>query len=376
MRQLSSVFTLVALVVTFTLGSPDRAAAQANCRQPANGAVFALTGAPHLWIFEAGALHWAGDTRALAGRAVNWSSRCNVSVAELQQLQLGDPWLSAGLVKINDPIFLAKWETEEAAPALLHIQSIRDVELFGINGGNYGRFVMERAEWEQRFGFNVDSLRRGELATVAPASSGAPPTQPPVAQPTARPPTTDVLGADNFDTPTGLIPRQPYRDGPWSLSFTGGEFIITKSSSDTDLLAAQLRDTYRDVRLAVDVRVVGAPADQFAGLVCADQRPGTRNFYRAIIFPGAQVFSVEKWTSGRQDYIAQPRTSDAIRPGNETNRLELTCAAGRIGLRVNGGEIFSFTDATPHREGLVALTAGAINGPAEVHFDNLVISRA
>src|SRR5687767_595362 len=69
------------------------------------GAIVALKGTPHLWIADdRGVLHWAGDTRALAGHSVNWGSRVEVSLDQLQGLSRGDPWLSAGLLKLGDPI--------------------------------------------------------------------------------------------------------------------------------------------------------------------------------------------------------------------------------------------------------------------------------
>src|SRR5205807_5933880 len=111
------------------------------------GMVAALNGSPHLWVLEGGELHWAGDTRALTSRTLRWDSRCSADLAFFRQAVMGDPWLSTGLVKIGDPIYLAKWETGEAAPTLLHIQSIADVKLFGISSANYGRFVFERADW-------------------------------------------------------------------------------------------------------------------------------------------------------------------------------------------------------------------------------------
>ena len=150
------------------------------------GTVLALSGTPHLWIAdERGTIHWGGDTRALTTRFVNWSDRREVSVTQLRSFPLGDPWLSAGLLKLGDPIYLVKWETSEARPTLLHVQSIADVELFGINATNYGAFVLERIPFEMRYGFNVDALTRGTLApavdvatatpTAAPASATATP---------------------------------------------------------------------------------------------------------------------------------------------------------------------------------------------------------
>lgn len=133
----------------------------------APGAVIGLQGAPHLFVVgDDGLLHWAGDTRALQGRWVVWSDRHDVTLAELQALPRDDPWLSAGLVKDGDPIYLVKWETTDVYPTLLHIQSIADVELFGINGSNYGYFVWERQDWEQAYQFSLEGTPRGQLQPI------------------------------------------------------------------------------------------------------------------------------------------------------------------------------------------------------------------
>ena len=139
----------------------------------AHGTVVALQGTPHLWFAdEQGLLHWGGDTRALAGRHITWNNRVDVSLDRLRTLPRGDPWLSAGLLKDGDPIYLVKWETDWEQPQLFHIRSIGDVELFGINGSNYGSFVIERGAWEQRFGISAAGLQRHILAaTTVPGTT-------------------------------------------------------------------------------------------------------------------------------------------------------------------------------------------------------------
>ena len=133
----------------------------------AHGAVVALQGTPHLWFAdEHGVLHWGGDTRALAGKHILWSNRVEVSLDQLRTLPVGDPWLTAGLLKDGDPIYLVKWESNWEQPQLLHIQSIGDVELFGINGSNYGNFVIDKNEWERRFGISAAGLQRDTLAAA------------------------------------------------------------------------------------------------------------------------------------------------------------------------------------------------------------------
>src|SRR5437763_1480460 len=115
----------------------------------APGSPVQLVGTPHLFIVDdQGLLHWGGDTRALAGHDIAWGNQCTVTLSELTAAARGDPWLSAGLPKIGEPIYLAKCEDTDATPRLLHIQSIADVELFGINTANYGRVVMDRAPWQ------------------------------------------------------------------------------------------------------------------------------------------------------------------------------------------------------------------------------------
>ncbi len=128
------------------------------------GDVVQLRGTPHLWFVDAfGVLHWGGDTRAIAGHEINWNTRREVSLSELVARPIGDPWLSAGLVKIGDPIYLVKWEADQPVPILLHIQSITDVQIFGINATNYGTFVYNDAEWEERFGLSLATLVRASL---------------------------------------------------------------------------------------------------------------------------------------------------------------------------------------------------------------------
>ena len=155
---------VLGLVVSLLVPGTVMAATPA---QNSLGAVFYLKGTSHVWIADdQGVLHWGGDTRALAGKTINWGLRNDFTADQLRSYKIGDPWLSAGLVKTGDPIYLVKWESDQPQPTLLQIQSITDVELFGINGSNYGSYVMDQATWEQRFPFKVALLARGTLASA------------------------------------------------------------------------------------------------------------------------------------------------------------------------------------------------------------------
>ncbi len=186
MAVLSVLRNRLGILLTLALASVALAGVAA-LPQPPGGhpAVVSLAGSPHLWFSDhAGQLHWAGDTRALAGREIPWSNRIEVSRSELCALpadRLGNPWLSAGLLKQGDPIYLVKWETDWAQPQLLHIRSLRDVEALGINERNYGDLVYDVPTWEARYGFSVAALERGVMVPVC----APPPT--PTPTPTATP---------------------------------------------------------------------------------------------------------------------------------------------------------------------------------------------
>ena len=85
------------VIITAALASVPQAQAQGAF---APGTVVQLQGTPHLWFTDhQGILHWGGDTRALAGRHIDWRSRATVSLERLRTLPRGDPWLSAGLLE-------------------------------------------------------------------------------------------------------------------------------------------------------------------------------------------------------------------------------------------------------------------------------------
>jgi hypothetical protein len=171
-RRLLPLILTAAVALGVALSALTAGAAPTTQQTLPPGTVITLSGTPHLWIAdEQGVLHWGGDTRALVGRSINWSDRRDVTIDTLRAYRRGDPYLSAGLLKIGDPIYLVKWETNQERPTLLHIQSIADVEIFGIDATNYGRFVMDQATWEQRFGMSVSSLTRGELQPAIPSTA-------------------------------------------------------------------------------------------------------------------------------------------------------------------------------------------------------------
>jgi hypothetical protein len=106
----------------------------------------------------------------LAGASSNWNDRRPVNLAQLRSFRIGDPWLSAGLLKVGDPIYLVKWEVVRNGRRCCTSSYRRRADLRH-HRTNYGDFVLDQASWEQRFGIGVSSLTKGELASSCAATA-------------------------------------------------------------------------------------------------------------------------------------------------------------------------------------------------------------
>src|SRR5688572_2729915 len=85
---------VVAVLCCAAFAAPAAAAPATQGGLP-RGMVIALVNTPHLWVADdQGVLHWGGDTRALAGKFVDWGNRWDVELSVLRLFPRGDPWLS------------------------------------------------------------------------------------------------------------------------------------------------------------------------------------------------------------------------------------------------------------------------------------------
>jgi hypothetical protein len=346
-------------------GAPAGAVRAAPAPQAAfgKGAVVALRGTPHLWFGdEQGTLHWAGDTRALDGHAVAWTgNRTEVSLEQLRSLPIGDPWLSAGLLKDGDPIYLVKWEADWPQPRLQRIQSIGDVELFGITGRNYGQLVLDRPEWERRFGLQVGGLTRTDLPpAVAPAAPAVP---------------GQVVLADSFDDVSqAILPTASSDPSRLTRGYQGGEYVLKTLVPDLSPFV-RLPAVPADASLAVDARIAGDADGRLIMLGCRENEAGDRE-YRLMVDPADGVFLLIRVDGDSFKPLAEPAASPAIRRGTQSNRFELSCAGDTIAVRINGTQVASVKDST-YREGGMWVGASSFKEgrTVEVHFDNLTVTR-
>jgi hypothetical protein len=195
----------------------------------------------------------------------------------------------------------------------------------------------------------------GTLAGI-PAGSG--PTEP-----------TTIILQDDFQNPSaGRLP--PSSEVPWAANgYESGEYAIKADVYAPLPSAARIPGSYDTVWLSVDARIVGPTTTRTVILQC---RAAALNGYQLEIEPDHSGFAVYRLDAGRKTPIVRPGTSDAIRTGNQTNRVELGCVGNTITARVNGTVLGSAEDGTyPH--GSAFLATAAPGATSEVRFDNLLV---
>jgi hypothetical protein len=165
-RVLASALPAVAMAASLSLVHvlPAAAAAPDQIAAPVPGEVLRLQGTDHLWVVDAqGVAHLVAGPATLAGKPVDPAEAQDASVAGLQALPQGAPFLTADLVKIGDSIYVPQYAAVGAAPTLLRLQSPADLALLGINASNYGQLVLDPATWQQRYGIDPTQLPSDEF---------------------------------------------------------------------------------------------------------------------------------------------------------------------------------------------------------------------
>ena len=136
---------------------------------------------------------------------------------------------------------------------------------------------------------------------------------------------------------------------------------------------------FGDTVIEVDVTAASGPGNNYFGYAVACRVRNNGGSYSFEI-DGQGYYAVGVFTDS-DTYISllsgdEWQYSSAITPGLATNHLIVTCAGSLLRLEVNGQVVFEGQDSTyPDGDiGLSAITYDDTNFPAEVHFDNLVVT--
>lgn len=131
---------------------------------------------------------------------------------------------------------------------------------------------------------------------------------------------------------------------------------------------------YADAAFAIDARLVGDPSGRWITVDCRRAGAGrSLSRYFLQVFPAQRAFRLQRTDNNASVGLVGRTVSEAVRPGNEANRLELICVGSTIAARINGVLVASVEDAI-YGAGQFSFVVNATNETSEARFDNLVVS--
>jgi len=229
---------------------------------------------------------------------------------------------------------------------------------------------------------STPELTQPASPTAVPAEQSAiSPTTP--AEPTIAPPTEaqatevvpeedpwDMVYEDDFEDPESGWER--YREIDGVLDYEeGGYRMLVNVTENLFWVNANLE--YSNVRVEVDVKVIGGPEANRYGVLC---RLGGEDFDHYFFLIGSDgTYSIGKQIGWNIVYLTQPpEPNDAINKGiEEYNHIRADCEGDMLSLYVNDELLLEVQD-TDLQKGDVGLLAGTRNeAEVDVYFDNIEV---
>jgi hypothetical protein len=178
-----------------------------------------------------------------------------------------------------------------------------------------------------------------------------------------------VLFKDDFSDPnSGWMQGE---DEFGKTEYLDGSFRILVNSDVTGKVSIP-RLFFTDVIVEVDATKVAGPDDNDYGIICCYQ--DDNNFYFLEISSDG-YYSIGKYKENQLQLLGmeQMQTSDVIRQGQATNRIQATCIGSVLSLSVNGQKLFE-TEDVDFSAGDVGLIAGTFETPGtDILFDNFKV---
>jgi len=190
-------------------------------------------------------------------------------------------------------------------------------------------------------------------------------------------PTGEVLLTDSFDNPAAARLSSQSDDPAVEQGYIEGEYQVRLSSAAKPFRAVAANSAFTNLQVAVDARLAEGTEDRWVGVACRlNPKDGTAQFYALLAAPATGQFALSNFDGYRWIYLIPFKPSDAVRRGNASNHLELTCVGSSLIARINGIEVASVVDRT-YDSGFVAVVVGRNEAiPAEARFDNLIVREA
>ena len=186
-----------------------------------------------------------------------------------------------------------------------------------------------------------------------------------------------VLLTDSFDNPAAGRLSSQSDDPAVEQGYIGGEYRVRLSSSAKPLRVVAANSVFANLQVAVDARLAEGTEGRSIGVACRMKpKDGTAQFYALLTVPATGRFALSNFDGYQWVHLVPFQSSEAVRRGNASNHLELTCVGSTIIARINGTEVASAQDGT-YDSGYVAVVVDRDEGiPLEGRFDNLVVREA
>ena len=186
-----------------------------------------------------------------------------------------------------------------------------------------------------------------------------------------------VLLMDSFDNPAAARLSSPSNDPAVEQGYIGGEYQVRLSSSAKPLRVVGANSVFANLQVAVDARLAEGTEGRSIGVACRmNPKNGTAQFYALLTVPATGQFALSNYDGHRWVHLIPFQSSEAVRRGNASNHLELTCVGSTIVARINGTQVALAQDGT-YASGYVAVVVERDEGiPLEARFDNLVVREA
>jgi hypothetical protein len=159
--------------------------------------------------------------------------------------------------------------------------------------------------------------------------------------------------------------------------YVEGEYHLRLSPAAKPVRAVAASSALADLQVAVDARLAEGPEGRWVGVACRmNPRDGTAQFYALLAAPATGQFVLSNFDGNRWVHLVPLQSSAAVRRGNGSNHLELTCVGSTLTARINGTEVASAQDGTYDRGYVAVVVSRDESIPLEARFDNLIVREA
>jgi len=206
-----------------------------------------------------------------------------------------------------------------------------------------------------------------------PATPGGFATAPPQVAPLFRDPLDDVT--------SGRLQKASVEPANYLVGYGSDGYVIQKVNPAAGALVSVSVFTpagvsYAEAVLSIDARIIAPAPNSYVALICREQ--DARTGYLLKVMPESGEVVIQRLDGGSSAPTPLANAvSAAVKPGNQSNHIELRCAGSSITARINDTDVATAVDGA-YPSGGLRIGAGSNPGAiqtVEAHFRNLLVTR-